>query len=168
MQKFAKHVAEGLVRVLPLPIRSRRAALPCPCSAPGMAAHKQMADVATLQLAAQIPGMTVEDLPPSSRSVPKPIRSCVRDMVNTLVEREKQAHRMEADARRRREDARRKEAARRQFEYAPPHPSGSRLPSSAGFLTGSGGCGCRQRKAAMQSTMMLELEPPGEPPPRGR
>ena len=38
MQKFAKHVAEGLVRaILPLPIRSRRAALPCPCSAPGMA-----------------------------------------------------------------------------------------------------------------------------------
>ena len=31
MQKFAKHVAEGLVRaILPLPIRSRRAALPCP------------------------------------------------------------------------------------------------------------------------------------------
>jgi len=124
MQKFAKHVAEGLVRaILPLPIRSpRRVAVSLFRSWNGVA-HKQMADVATLQLAPQIPGMTVADLPPSSRSVPKPIRNCVRDMVNTLVEREKQAHRMEADARRRREDARRKEAARRQFEYAPPRPS---------------------------------------------
>ena len=127
-----------------------------------------MADVATLQLAPQIPGMTVEDLPPSSRSVPKPIRNCVRDMVNRLVEREKQAHRMEADARRRREDARRKEAARRQFEYAPPSPlQAARLLSTVGFLTERCGCGCRQRKA-LQSTMVLELEPPGEPPPRGR
>ena len=110
--------------------------------------------------------MTVEDLPPSSRSVPKPIRNCVRDMVNTLVEREKLAYRMEADARRRREDARRKEAARRQFEYAPPRPSKPRLLSTVGFLTERCGCGCRQRKAAMQSTMVLELEPPvgGLPP----
>ena len=131
MQKFAKHVAEGLVRVLLLPIRSRRATLPCVLgSAPGMGRCAKMADVAP----PQIPGMTVEDLPPSSRSVPKPIRNCVRDMVNTLVEREKLAYRMEADARRRREDARRKEAARRQFEYAPPRPS---KPRACSRLLGS-------------------------------